>query len=523
MIPSVADVVGMPVVQRGNPQVISAANLDRPVRWVHVGDLPDLSKVLQGGELVLTTGAALHSDPERFLRGLLEAGAAGVVVELGTHMTEVPSAVGQLATSLELPLIALHREIKFVEVTEAVHRMIVADQYEEVAFARRVHEKFTELSMMRASLADIVAAAAQILDEPVVLEDLAHQVLAVSAAGGSTAVVLRDWERRSRLTHDDWLVADVGPRGEQWGRLIVPQPPAHVQRSKMVLERASQALAMNRMAEQGRSGLEHQAHSGLVDDIMRGRITDERDAAVRAHALGLRPAATYHPAVVAVSAARPRLDPVAAQRRNVAILDAVVHAVKSLGHSGLFSARQDGEVGVVLALNARRGTLDELGEAIGHEVRRGVAARRVVVGVGSSAQLITDAVRGLGEAAHVAEVAMSMPDDQRAYYRAADVRLRGLLALLRDDPRVQNFAETELKALLAEDLRSGQNNLEVLRAYLQKPGNKSAVAQRLHISRPALYQRLADIQKLLGVDLDDGESLTSLHAALLVLDAKTSV
>jgi PucR family transcriptional regulator, purine catabolism regulatory protein len=472
--------------------------------------------------LVLTTGAALHSTPEQFLRGLVAAGAAGVVVELGMHVTALPRPIGQLAAELDLPLIALHRVIKFVDVTEAVHRIIVADQYEEVAFARTVHEKFTELSMMRASLADIVAAAARILDEPVVLEDLAHQVLAVSAPGASATEVLRDWERRSRLNKDGdtWMVAEVGPRAEQWGRLIIPQPPAGADRSKMVLERASQALAMNRMAEQGRSGLEHQAHSGLIEDILRGRITDERNAAVRAHALGLRPVSTYLPAVVRVSGAGQRLDPVAAQRRNVQILDAVVHAVKSLGHSGLFSTRQDGEVGLVLALNPRRGTLDELGDVVGREVRRGGDAHRVVFGLGSIAEHITDAVRGLGEAAHVAEVALSMPEDQRAFYRAADVRLRGLMSLLRDDPRVQNFAETELKALLAEDLRSGQNNVDVLRAYLQRPRNKSEVAARLHISRPALYQRLADIQALLGVDLDDGESLTSLHAALLVLDAK---
>jgi PucR family transcriptional regulator, purine catabolism regulatory protein len=46
------------------------------------------------------------------------------------------------------------------------------------------------------------------------------------------------------------------------------------------------------------------------------------------------------------------------------------------------------------------------------------------------------------------------------------------------------------------------------------------VAKSLHISRPALYHRLADIGQTLGVDLDDRESLASLHAAMLVLDAQ---
>ena len=35
------------------------------------------------------------------------------------------------------------------------------------------------------------------------------------------------------------------------------------------------------------------------------------------------------------------------------------------------------------------------------------------------------------------------------YFRLPDLRLRGLLHLLRDDPRVQAFAERELRRLLA--------------------------------------------------------------------------
>ena len=61
-------------------------------------------------------------------------------------------------------------------------------------------------------------------------------------------------------------------------------------------------------------------------------------------------------------------------------------------------------------------------------------------------------------------------------------------------------------------------DLAVLREYLRLAGNKAAVAQRLHMSRPALYKRLDAIRDALGVDLDDGESMTSLHVAIMVLD-----
>jgi purine catabolism regulator len=85
---------------------------------------------------------------------------------------------------------------------------------------------------------------------------------------------------------------------------------------------------------------------------------------------------------------------------------------------------------------------------------------------------------------------------------------------------VQSFAETELRALLTSPDTAQPSNLTVLREFLAASGNKAALAQRLHISRPSLYKRLAAIERTLGVDLDDAESMTSLHVALLVHDGR---
>ncbi|WP_396923284.1 PucR family transcriptional regulator [Mycolicibacterium sp.] len=525
MIPTVRDVIALPVVQAGLPEVVSSEHLDSPVRWVHVSEMADLSGLLQGGELVLTTGSALRDAPRAYLEGMKRAGAVGVVVELGTRVEALPASVAEVAQALGLPLVLLHRQTRFVEVTEAVHRLIVADQYEELAFAHRTHQTFTDLSMRRPTLADIVRAAAEMINESVVLEDLSHQVLAISPRREPATAVLDDWQRRSRAMTEPWITTPVGPRSEEWGRLIIPHRPEAPARATTVLERAAQALALHRMAERGRSGLEHQAQSGLIDDVLGGRIADDRDAAARAAALGLRADGPYLPVTVRVGASADRLDPVAVQRRNIRILDAVVHSVKSQGHSAICSIRRDGEVGLVLALGVRRGmtpdsTLTRLADGLREAIGRGGDTDRVVVAIGADAEAFADAVHGLRESTHVADVALSMSGAQRPFVRASDVRLRGLLTLLHDDPRVQTFAETELKTLLIHDADHGEDDTAVLRGYLELAGNKSALAKRLHMSRPALYSRLASIQRRLGVDLDDGESMTSLHVALLILDAQ---
>ncbi|MFI9510128.1 PucR family transcriptional regulator [Nocardia sp. NPDC052566] len=537
----------MPVVRAGEPEVVGGGPLDRPVRWVHVIDLPEVAELLVGGELVLTTGQALaHGDKAavEYLNALAAAGVSGLVVELGDFVGELPPSVAKTADALGLPVIALHRVTRFVEITEAVHRMIVADQYAELEFARTVHETFTELSVRRASLAEIVKTAAGMLDASVVLEDLAHRVLALTARHATASAILENWETTSRLLPDGADVVAVGPHTQPWGRLILRSPRGPAPRARMVLERAAQTLTLHRMIDKDRFGLHRQAQTGLIDDMVNGRVLDERDAQARAAALGLLRRAAYVPLAVDV-AALDETDPVARQRRSAGILDAVTHGLGLAKATALAAADHGDRVSLILAV-ARTTDLDEglraACTAMTGEVRRVDGVQRVVIGVGAESDSLLDTARELAHAAHVAEVALSMtaratgtdeagPRERRRsetavvgrpFYRSGDVRLRGLLSLIRNEPGVQRFAETELSALLRYDIRHTADLTRTLRQFLDLAGNKTELARRLNISRPTLYDRLARIERILDIDLDDGESRTSLHAALLIRDLTTS-
>ena len=92
MFPTVAQVLELDVLRRGNPQVVAgAAGLEHPVRWVHISELADVAGMLRGGELVLTTGVMLPAEREplaRYIEDLADVGAAGLVVELGRRYAD---------------------------------------------------------------------------------------------------------------------------------------------------------------------------------------------------------------------------------------------------------------------------------------------------------------------------------------------------------------------------------------------------------------------------------------------------
>ncbi len=99
--------------------------------------------------------------------------------------------------------------------------------------------------------------------------------------------------------------------------------------------------------------------------------------------------------------------------------------------------------------------------------------------------------------------------------RLEDVHLRGLLSLLGEDDRVRLFVARELDALRTHDGTHGTALLGVLRALVEHPRSKSDAAAAPHLSRPAFYARLARIEQMLGVRLDDPDVRVSLHVALI--------
>lgn len=538
---TVRGLIDLDEVRSGLPDVLSGQDaLDAPVRWVHIADSERVGPLLEGGELVLSTGVSFRTSTTaagRFLDDLENAGAAGAVIELvdaqGRPDTDAVEVVRAVAAGRALPVVVLTRTIKFVRVTQVAHRLLVGEQLARLERARRVHEVFTQLSLEGASEQRIVDRTAELLGAAVVLEDVAHRVLAFNAAGMDAGELLRDWVERARHIGyqketgrrsgaDDWLQTPVGVRDRRWGRLVVPGELPDDADAAQVLERAGQALTLARMAGRDERDLLQQAQAGLMHDLRQPHALDEREAVTRAQALGLEPSAFYVPIVVRLDQL-PGEDPTGLQLRERALLEELAATVQQARRSMLAVGLHSGSFGALMGVPARQledgllervfGQLAEGGKAGGAGGRGGGdQAARWTVGVGRSSSSLLDAAAGLDGATQVAAIAATLQIRRRRYYRFADVRLRGLLAALRTDARVKAFAEAELGPLLEEQ---DTGALDFLELYLRHGGNKSSVARTGYLSRPALYARVARLEERLGVSLDDAESRAALHVALL--------
>ncbi|MFC8350616.1 PucR family transcriptional regulator [Streptomyces sp. NPDC057280] len=516
----------LPGLRSGLPEILAGADrLQRSVRWVHAGEVPNIASLLKGGELLLTTGYGLGTRPAEqraFVRTLAERGIAALVIELGPRFARLPAALVDTARATGLPLVQLHREVPFVTVTEEIHTEIVNGHYALLQRAEEVHRRCTEALLGGGGVPQVLGILADFSDNPVFLETTDGQLLYAAGAGPEGADPLQVWEGL-RGQHKDTpptgsVLVDVpggGPgTGSVRARLVLlpvraPLVPVH----RMAAERAAGILAVVLMQARQEEELAARGRGDFLTDLAEGRITAE-DAPAQARVLGFKPGSSPLLPVVM------RLGDTLSPGGGWAVLArAVSEELASVGVPVLLGVRPlEGRVLVLLGLRSeseRSAVADRVAAALRAGVERagmqrpGAQLPVVVAGVAGG---WAAASAGLRHAAETATAAQGLSD--RPWYDARRLDIDLLLWRLRDHPDLAAFVDRAIGPVRDHDTRSKPPLLPTLETYLAHAGRKAETARELHLNRQTLYNRLARIGELLGTDLDDPQTVLALSLAL---------
>src|ERR687893_1004302 len=291
---SLADVLDLPVVRRALPEVvIGDGGLAREIRWAHVVEMRDPDDLLKGGELVLTTGLGAGADGGDWTASLIAQGMAALAVELGSSWREVPAPVVARCARAGVPLVAFHRPVRFIEITEAVHGAVVNAQFALLRRGEEIHRRFTELILQGRGVPEILAELALAVGRPVVLEDAAHELVYYQShpprAGDD--VTLAAWADMHRAeargeVPEGALIVDVRLMDSSWGRLMalaIDDPLDEFDR--VAVERAALAVAIDLLGQQHEEHLRARSRGPFLSDLADDRV-EEADARRRAEALG---------------------------------------------------------------------------------------------------------------------------------------------------------------------------------------------------------------------------------------------
>lgn len=113
--------------------VAGGRGLRHLVDWVHTVEEMDYVSFLKGRELIVTTGIG-EKDEEmltRFVKSLYEAGASGLVINIGKYITRVPRSVITYSEEVGFPVFTLPWEVHLVDFNRDLCNLIYKTMQEQ--------------------------------------------------------------------------------------------------------------------------------------------------------------------------------------------------------------------------------------------------------------------------------------------------------------------------------------------------------------------------------------------------------
>ena len=529
--------------------------LDRQIGWIRVMETPETARLVQPGELFLTTLFAIKDDPDalaELVERLAVAGAAGLVVKPGRYVPEVPPGMGAQADRVALPLLLAGDDVSWVDLMAPLLERIINAEHWRLKRSMEIHRRFTELVLDGKGIDEICRTLAEILDSAVSVEDASFHLL------GHAGQARGDTHRREtiarhgtphRVLYDPLIQqtlrqveANRGPLkvpafphlGMKRERIIAPitasnqvlgyisvldHPPRNEELAFMAVEQAAIVLALALTKERALAEVEERVGGELLDDLVHGTYGDDTSAQRRARHVGY-PLAGRHVVLVAdiddfrgfLKGRHLSEEAIQALKREFA--RRVSAPIRAFHQRALIGARSDMVIALIPVgseLEPRK--LRQLAESVRDTVSTWQPGFTISV-AHSAAVSAPEGISAAFRESHSVLEALARFGRRERIVAVPELGLTGLLASVGDD-RLLEYAHRHLGPLAEHDAARKSELLETLRAYLET-GEQLGAAKRLGIHPNTLRYRLDRIREIGRVDLEDADTRLNLAVALRV-------
>ncbi|WP_300522890.1 PucR family transcriptional regulator [Aminiphilus sp.] len=129
---------------RGVEVVAGKEHVENQVAWINLMEILDSFEQLQPGEFLISTGYGLKDDPasaREILSQLVSHRIAGLALQPGYYIDEIPPAFVEAAEHYGLPLVRLPAKLTFGKITKALFNAIGALPSDEAGEAPLLHRQ----------------------------------------------------------------------------------------------------------------------------------------------------------------------------------------------------------------------------------------------------------------------------------------------------------------------------------------------------------------------------------------------
>ena len=510
------------------------ASVSNPVRWVHISEVPDPTKWLKGGELLLTTGysfAGDEADQVEQIKRLIDHNISGLGFGTGFSFDKVPSALVRVAEEYGFPLFEVPYHVPFLAISEAVASKIVNEQYSLLQRSLAVHEKLTKIVLEEKGLEAILSTLAALVGCSAVLFDF-HGVVLCEAAyrrrlGADTVADLWRMIGDRRADRQNFALSMDGAgssvqvypvvASHRIGAFlaVVKDSGDFSEYDRIILHNVVTVTALELVKKKAVAETEKRLAGDFFDELIASDLYEE-EIARRLAFFGLDAQLAHLIVLVDIDEGESDVG----ERGEAAALD-----VKERLHWTVdeFMARRD-----VLSISASRSdsvvVLVQPGEADAAEVIRlagelqGVVAEMlpeisVSIGIGRPHRQLTDLRQSYYEASYAIRI-RRLKDERAVIASFDDLGSYGLLLGLQDTLSLEVFYDSVLGRLRDYDAQNSSDLVKSLASFLEANGHWGDAAEKLFVHRHTLRYRMKRVEEITGRDLGSSQDRMEFWLAL---------
>jgi len=513
-----------------------AKSTSNPVRWVHITEVPDPTRWLKGGELLLTTGYSFVCDEEQQvaqLKRLIDHNISGLGFGTGFSFDKVPPALVKVAEDYGFPLFEVPYHVPFIAITEAVASKIVNEQYSLLQRSLAVHEKLTKIVLEEKGLEAILSTLSALVGCSAVLFDF-HGVVLCEAA----------YRRKlgAELVADLWrLIGDrradrqnfaLSMDGVGSGVQVYPVVASHrigaflavvkdsgdfSEYDRIILHNVVTVTALELVKKKAVAETEKRLAGDFFDELIASDLYEE-EIARRLAFFGLEPQSPHLIVLIDIDDADG--DDAGGDRTDAAAQDVkerlhwtVDEFMARRGLLGISASRSDS---VVVLLQPGKMDAEEVIKLAGElraVIQEMVPDVSVSVGIGRPHRQLIDLRQSYYEASYAIKI-RRLRGEPGVIASFADLGSYGLLLGLQDTLSLEVFYDSVLGKLQDYDEQNSSDLVNSLACFLEANGHWGDAAEKLYVHRHTLRYRMKRVEEITGRDLDQSQDRMEFWLAL---------
>lgn len=517
------------------------AGLLRQVTWVHILDVPETRSLIRGGELVLCTGIGFARRENGFftyISQLIEGGAAGLCIELGTAVLDVPEHILEFANAKSFPIIVFPTQVHFVDITQDIHKLILIGRQNQMDDVEQISKKLQQLTLSAMGTKRILQYVHESTGYPILYNRFRHKMIAIGDTSEITSELEQQLLSEAKPDTDPRIINipnSFNPAQKQ-GKVMVAQAVSVLGISRGILtlvvtqnqvddyllllvEKVTNALSLD---EFHRLSLEEQQMFGEQEWVEKVIHCEATELPAWNHLINAKDkfycvAIMTYTDVSDGDIAEPApnngiIDDTDWQSTKAEISIAVRLAFTKQGFRPYLSVHHDTIILILewehkgLPVKFRiRQAFEQLKHAFSqHDLNCSIGIGNVV-----PVAKIFSSYNNAIAAWQIREKAFSQDNlfyDETGIYR--------WIQLLEFDNRALELAKLDIHKILEYDRQHNAELFQTLKIYLDYDRSKQKTAEQLFIHRQTLYHRLKLLDQLLHVDLEDPLQRLAMHVSV---------